>query len=101
MTNTFEWKNNRIDFNNHELLPKSNRILIVGQSNSGKTHLLFKLLLEGYIDYNRLYLFSKSLYQDEYQLLIEGYKHRLHPAYINLLFTNSKEFKEKEPKEAV
>lgn len=56
---------------NHYLLPqRSIRGLIIGKSDCGKTTLLNNLLLrEGWLDYDRLYVFGKSLHQPIYQLL--------------------------------
>ena len=56
---------------NHFLLPqRSIRGLIVGKSDCGKTTLLNNLLLRpGWLDYDRLYVFGKSLHQPIYQLL--------------------------------
>ena len=76
--------------NNTEYLPESIRGLLIGNSNCGKTNLLFKLLLEDWIDYDHLYIFSKSLYQKSYELLIYGMKQKLHPYQIELLFNESK-----------
>ena len=65
-------------FNNADFLPKSIRGLLIGSSNCGKTTLLFKLLLgTNILDYNNLFIFSKSLNQKEYEVLIEGFKHNL------------------------
>lgn len=75
--------------NNSDYLPESIRGLIVGNSNCGKTNLLFKLLLEDWIDYDHLYIFSKSLYQKSYQLLIYGLKQKLHPIDIEILFKHN------------
>ena len=70
--------NNNSTFNNSLLLPDSIRGLLIGASNSGKTYLLFQMLLEdGFLDYNNLLIFSKSLQQKEYQMLIQGFKHKL------------------------
>ncbi len=79
---SFDWKHDRIHFDNNPLLPSSIRAIIVGSSGAGKTYLLFKLLLEDYIDYNRLYIFSPSILQSEYQLIIEGFKAHLQPVDI-------------------
>jgi hypothetical protein len=88
-------------FENNELLPSSIRGLIIGNSDCGKTHLLFKLLLQDWLDYNRLFIFSKSLYQPSYQLLIEGMKAKLNPCDISLLFQNSSQCPVTKPKEMV
>ena len=52
---------------NHPLLPKRIRGLIVRKSGCGKTTLLMNLLLRpGWLDYNNLNNFGKSLFQPEY-----------------------------------
>jgi hypothetical protein len=58
--------------NNNELLPNSIRACIIGKSGCGKTNLLMNLLLQDYLDYNNLYIFSTTLYQPLYQILISG-----------------------------
>ena len=50
-----------------EAFPENFRMLIVGQSGSGKTTLLMKLLLEpNLLNYDKLYIFARSLHQPEY-----------------------------------
>ena len=52
---------------NNPLLPKSIRGIIVGKSGCGKRKLLLNLLLRpGWLDYNNLSVFGKSLFQPEY-----------------------------------
>jgi len=63
--------------NNNNLLPNSIRACIIGKSGCGKTNLLLNLLLNNYLDYDYLYIFSKSLHQPEYQVLIKGIKNNL------------------------
>ena len=63
--------------NNNELLPNSIRACIIGKSGCGKTNLLLNLLLQDYLDYNNLYIFSTTLYQPLYQILINGLKNWL------------------------
>jgi len=63
--------------NNNPLLPNSIRACIVGKSGCGKTNLSLNLLLKDWLDYNHLYIFSKSLHQHEYQVLIKGLKNNL------------------------
>ena len=89
------WKDKTF-FNNAYFLPRSIRGLIIGSSNCGKTTLLFRLLLgTNILDYNNLFIFSKSLNQKEYQLIIEGFKHNLTKEMIRSMFDNQKEFKVK------
>lgn len=54
----------------HWLLPNSIRCVICGPSGCGKTNLMLNLLLnKGYLNYDRLHLYAKSLGQDKYQVL--------------------------------
>ena len=49
---------------NNPLLPRSIRGLIVGKSGYGKTTFLFNFLLKpGWLDYDNLCIFGKSLFQ--------------------------------------
>lgn len=75
-------KNAYNERNNNKILPKSIRACIIGKSGCGKTNLLMNLLLnkfsnEDYLDYNNLFIFSKSLHQPQYQLLIKGLQNGL------------------------
>jgi len=59
-------------------LPNNFRLLIVGSSGRGKTTLLMKLLLEkNLVNYDKLYIFAKSLYPPEYKVLIAGFENKL------------------------
>ena len=52
---------------NHPLLPRSIRGIIIGKSGCGKMALLLNLLLRpGWLDYDNLCIFGKSLFQLEY-----------------------------------
>ena len=76
---------------NHKLLPKNVRGLIVGKSGCGKTTLLLNLLLNpGWLDYNKLFVFSKSLFQPEYQVLRKALEHKLPKEAILWLFNNQR-----------
>ena len=60
------------------LLPDSFRCLIIGQSGSGKTALLMRMLLEeNILDYNKLFVFGRSLHQPEYKILKTGFEYHL------------------------
>ena len=62
----------------HEMFPHSFRMLIVGPSGCGKTSLLMKMLLQdNLLNYDKLYVFARSLYQPEYQVLRHGLEHGL------------------------
>jgi len=78
--------------NNHPLLPKSLRGLIVGKSGCGKTTLLPNLLLRpGWLDYSKLSVFSKSLFQPEYKILRKCYEEQLPKEMIMRVFENRDE----------
>jgi len=79
------WKNDKPTRKNNELLPKSIRGLIVGKSGCGKTTLLMNLLLR-WLDYNKLFVFGKSLFQKEYQILKRAIEEGLPKEMITLLF---------------
>ena len=75
--------------NNSPLLPSNLRGLIVGKSNSGKSVLLFNLLLKnGWLDYNNLLVFGNSLHQPEYELIKKGYENKLRKDELLHIFQN-------------
>ena len=64
--------------NHSDCIPDSFRMLIVGRSGCGKTSLLMRLLLEpNLLDYNKLFIFGRSLHQKEYQILKAGFENNL------------------------
>ena len=84
----FAWKKEKTRHNS-PLLPDSIRGLIVGSSNCGKTTLILNLLLNpGWLDYNHLYVFGKSLHQKEYQVLRKGFEAGLSKEQLANLFKN-------------
>ena len=80
---------------NHKLLPKNVRGLIVGKSDCGKTTLLLNLLLNpGWLDYDKLFVFSKSLFQPEYVVLRKAMECKLPKEAILWLFNNQSAIQE-------
>ena len=74
---------------NSPLLPSNIRGLIIGKSNCGKTTLLLNLLLKpDWLDYNHLYVFGRSLHQQEYQVLKKGFEIGLSKEQISNVFAN-------------
>ena len=72
---------------NHPLLPRSIRGIIVCKSGCGKTTLLLNLLLRpGWLDYDNLFVFGKSLFQPECRLLKKAFEEELPKEYILRLF---------------
>ena len=72
---------------NNPLLPRSIRGKIVGKSGCGKTTLLLNLLLRpGWLDYDNLCIFGKSLFQPEYQILKKAFEENLPKECILRLF---------------
>ena len=73
---------------NNPLLPQNLRI---GMSECGKTTVIFNLLLQpGWLDYNHLYVYGKSLHQQEYKVLRKGLEAGLSKQQIYNVF-NSQE----------
>ena len=82
---------------NNPLLLKSIRGIIVGKSNCGKTMLLLNLLLRpGWLDYDNLFVFGKSLFQPEYRILKKAFEENLPKEYILRLFDMREEIQDKE-----
>ena len=81
------WNENTSKRFNHILLPKSIRGIIIGKSGCGKTTLLLNLLLRpGWLDYDNLAVFGKSLFQPEYRILKKSFEEKLSKEAIMRLF---------------
>ena len=88
VNSSFAWKKEKTRHNS-PLLPDNIRGLIVGSSNCGKTTLILNLLLNpGWLDYNHLYVFGKSLHQKEYQILRKGLEAGLSKEQLANFFKN-------------
>ena len=83
------WNENLSKHCNHPLLQKDIRGLIIGKSGCSKTTLLINLLLRpGWLDYNNINIFGKSLFQSEYHILKKAFEEKLPKEVINRLFEN-------------
>ena len=86
------WNENLSKRCNHSLQPKRIRGLIIGKSACGKPTLLINLLLlPGWLDYNNINLFGKSLFQPEYHILKKAFDEKLPNEVIIRLFENQSE----------
>ena len=66
--------------------------MIRGKSGCGKTTLLINLLQRpGWLDYNNINIFGKSLFQPEYHILKKAIEEKLPKEVINRLFENQSE----------
>ena len=51
------------------------RMLICGNSGSGKTNLLYHMLIQPFLYYDEIYLYAKNLEQEKYQNFINKMNH--------------------------
>ena len=87
----YAWQSGEDCRENNPLLPQNLRGLVIANSGCGKTTAIFNLLLQpGWLDYNHLHVFGKSLHQQEYKVLRKGLDARLSKQQISNLF-NSQE----------
>ena len=54
------------------------RMLICGPSNSGKTNILMNMIYF-LLKFDKIYLFSKTLYQNKYQTLLQDFAEQINP----------------------
>ena len=85
---------NRVKRNNSSFLPSNLRGLIIGKSSSGKSTLLYNLLLKPWLDYDNLMVFGNSLHQSEYQIIKSGFEHGLEKEQIANVFMNQEQLLE-------
>ena len=86
------WNENLNKHCNHPLVPQGIRELSIGKFGCGKTTLLINLLLRlGWLDYNNINIFGKSLFQPEYLILKKAFEGKLPKEVIIRLFENQNE----------
>ena len=91
VSDAYTWKMHGCKRDNNPLLPSNIRGFIIGKSNFGKTTLLLNLLLQPHwLDYNHLYVFGKSLHQQEYQIVKIGYEAGLSKSQVANIFHSQK-----------
>ena len=74
---------------NNPPLQSNISVLIIGKIKGEKPNLLLDLLLQPHwLDYNHLYVFGKSLHQQEYKMLKRGYEVGLSKRQVANIFHN-------------
>ena len=74
---------------NNPLLPRNVRGFVIGKSGCGKATVIFNLLLQhNWLDYNHLYVFGKSLHQQEYKVLQKEFEVGLSKQQISNVSAN-------------
>ena len=85
----YAWQSDDNSRENNPLLPRNVRGLVIGKSGCGKTTVIFNLLLQpNWLDCNPLYVFGKSLHQQEYRVLRKGFEAGLSKQQISNVFAN-------------
>ena len=83
----YAWRSAEDCRENNPLLPRNLRGLFIGKNGCEKTTVILNLLLRpGWLDYNHLYMFGKSLHQQEYMVLRKGLDAGLSKQQISNLF---------------
>ena len=86
------WNENLSKRCNHPVLPKGISGFIIGKSGCGITTLLINLLIRpGWLDYNNINIFGKSLFLPEYHILKKAFEEKLLKEVIIRLFENQNE----------
>ena len=86
----YVWQsNNNNSREKSPILPRNVRGLVIEKSGCGKATVIFNLLLQpNWLDYNHLYLFGKSLRQQEYKVLGKGFGEDLSKEQISNVLAN-------------
>ena len=84
----------KLHWDNHRNIPNSFRMLICGASGSGKSQLLFNLLVQPqFINYDNLVIYTTTVNQDYYQLLLHAFNNGLSKENIISIVQNQNQFK--------
>ena len=76
----------------HPNLPSDSfRMLICGNSGSGKTNLLFHMLIKPLLYYDEIYLYARNLEQQKYQRLIQKMRELSHKLGYEILHVSNDE----------
>ena len=67
------------------------RMLICGNSGSGKTNLLFHMLIDPLLYYDEIYLYARNLEQDKYKKLIQKMRELSHKLGYEILNVSNDE----------
>ena len=89
----YAWRSAENCRENNPLLPRNLRGLVIGKSGCGKTTVIFNLLFQlGWLDYNHLCVFGKSLHQQDYKVLRKGRDAGFSKQQISNLFNSQEAF---------
>ena len=78
MEKNIDWNENLSKLCNNLLLPQCTTSLIIDKSGCGKIALVINLLLRpGWLDYNNISIFGKSLFQPEYHIIKKAFEEKL------------------------
>ena len=90
----YTYQEKQIFFNKDPFPNDKLRLLIIGNSGSGKTKLFFKLLLNNYLDFKKLVFCSPSLSQKEYEVIIKCLENKLSIDQIRVIFEQQNDIKD-------
>ena len=76
----------------HPFMPSDTfRMLICGNSGSGKTNLLYHMLMKPLLHYDEIYLYARNLEQDKYKRLIQKMRELSHKFGYEILNVSNDE----------
>lgn len=85
----------RNPFKNHKNIPSSYRMILAGGSGSGKSTLLLHMILTpGFLDFDRLYIYTSTPKQDIYQFLYHGFFNNLSKEMLSSILIDQNQFQD-------